>query len=376
MSTTRYDTLDGWRGLAALAIAFYHVPIAHGLREWGGWKNLEFFVDFFFVLSGFVICHAWGHRIASRADAWRFMVRRFWRVWPLHIIILFVFVALEVARFVAARGAGIVVGEEAFTGSTSLGALLSNIVLMQSLNLHGTTTWNGPAWSISVEFWTYLAFAGVMLLAGGRLWVMVLVAGAGALLIALLSPIWLFATHDFGLPRALYGFFAGAIAYRLVAGRATGLGGTAREILAIALMALWMAFTGANATSLLAPFVFVVLVLVFAEARGRVSGLIQSRAVQALGLWSYSIYLVHTLIYYVMRLVLVAAEKKLGFTFTASGSGSSRIFTFGSPTLDLAAIVALLALTVFISAFTYRWIEKPFMAGASRPALGKEPAAA
>jgi peptidoglycan/LPS O-acetylase OafA/YrhL len=106
MPTTRYDTLDGWRGLAALAIAFYHVPIARGLREWGGWKNLEFFVDFFFVLSGFAICHAWGHRIARGADVWRFMVRRFWRVWPLHIIILFVFLALEIARLLAARGAG------------------------------------------------------------------------------------------------------------------------------------------------------------------------------------------------------------------------------------------------------------------------------
>ncbi len=51
MHANRYDTLDGWRGLAALAIAFYHLPVAHGFRDLAGWKNLEFFVDFFFVLS-------------------------------------------------------------------------------------------------------------------------------------------------------------------------------------------------------------------------------------------------------------------------------------------------------------------------------------
>jgi len=51
--------LDGWRGIAALAIAFYHVPIAHPLQALAGWKNMEFFVDFFFVLSGFAITHSW-----------------------------------------------------------------------------------------------------------------------------------------------------------------------------------------------------------------------------------------------------------------------------------------------------------------------------
>ncbi len=88
MPTNRYDTLDGWRGLAALAIAFYHLPVAHAFRDLAGWKNLEFFVDFFFVLSGFVICHAWGKRLTTAQDGWVFMQRRFWRVWPLHIVIL------------------------------------------------------------------------------------------------------------------------------------------------------------------------------------------------------------------------------------------------------------------------------------------------
>ena len=36
MSAKRFEALDGWRGIAALAIAFYHAPIANPLREMAG----------------------------------------------------------------------------------------------------------------------------------------------------------------------------------------------------------------------------------------------------------------------------------------------------------------------------------------------------
>lgn len=372
MHANRYETLDGWRGLAALAITFYHVPIAHAFRDMAGWKNLEFFVDFFFVLSGFVICYAWGKRIATPDDAKTFMLRRFWRVWPLHIVILGVFLAIECAEWLAMKAVGLSLGEAPFTGPSSIASLLSNIVLMQSLNLHGTTTWNGPAWSISVEFWTYLAFAAVMLFAAGRTWVMALVAVLGALFIAIFSPIWLFATHDYGLARAFYGFFAGAVAYRLLMPQANAArSGSVLEIAAVLAMLVWMAGTGKNWTSLLAPIVFVGLVVVFARGGGVLTRLLMSKPVQLLGLWSYSIYLVHTLIFYGLRIVLVAVEKKLGWSFTASGTGSERLFSFGGGITNAIVILVLLALTIAISAVTYRLIEKPFMMG-SGSAKGSE----
>lgn len=376
MTANRYDTLDGWRGLAALAIAFYHLPIAHGFRDLAGWKNLEFFVDFFFVLSGFVICHAWGRRLVTARDGWSFMQRRFWRVWPLHILILGGFLLLESGKWLALQKSSGLGADPAFTGPTSVSALLSNILMLQSLNLHGTTTWNGPAWSISVEFWTYLVFAAVMLFAKGRLAAMVLIALGGAAMVALFSPIWLFATHDFGLPRALYGFFAGAITYRLMGHWRLGAlaaPGLALEMAVLAIAGFWMAKTGANASSMLAPLVFAAIVMVFSHGTGAVSGLLRSKPVQALGLWSYSIYLVHTLIYFGLRFGLVTVEKLTGWKLTLSGDGSSRVFTFGSDLANAGVILALLGLTVAISAFTYRFIEKPFMAQTSATTAKNEP---
>lgn len=370
MQAKRFEALDGWRGIAALAIAFYHAPIAHSLRAAAGWKNMELFVDFFFVLSGFVIMHAWGKRLDGAADAKVFVQKRFWRIWPLHFSILMAFLAIEVVK--AAMGAVIALpsDEPTFAGSRSWAALLSNILMLQSLNLHGTTSWNGPAWSISVEFWTYLVFAGAMLAFRARIDRALIVIALAALAgVAWFSPIWLFATHDFGLLRAIYGFFLGAATYRLVqSGRVEITGGTGAEVAVVLALVSYLLSTGVNVTSLMAPVIFSGVILFFSQGRGLLTRVLESRPIQALGLWSYSIYLVHALLFYGLRLALVLVEKVTKLPLTAAGSGNERIFTFGSGAVDLLAIVALLAVTIAISARTYRYIERPFMAASEKPA--------
>ena len=373
MSLKRYEALDGWRGIAALAIAFYHVPIAHPLRDFDFWKNMEFFVDFFFVLSGFVIMHAWGARLATPQDATRFMTRRFWRIWPLHIAVLSIFVIIEVLKLAAGFMVSLPVDDAPFTQGRSIAALISNIGLVQSLNLHGGTTWNGPAWSISVEFWAYALFALLMVLARGKTAALALVVVVSVMILFWLSPNLMFSTHDFGLFRATYGFFVGVLAYRLCGYSESAPSGTGLEITAIGSMLIWLILTGANFTSLFAPIVFAGVVIVFANSAGSLNRFVTSKPVQALGLWSYSIYLVHVLLFYCMRLALVLAEKVLKVDLTASGSGNERIFTSGSGIIDGAWIVAMLAVSVVLSSWTYLNIEKRYMNSSLPQPLNAKP---
>lgn len=369
MQAKRFEALDGWRGIAALAVTFYHTPIAHPLRQAAGWKNMEIFVDFFFVLSGFVIMHAWGSRLDGVANAKEFMRKRFWRIWPLHFAILMAFLGIEVMK----AGAGLLVAlpldGAAFTNARSWSSLITNIAMLQSLNLHGTTTWNGPAWSISVEFWTYVIFMATVLAFRANLNRALLgMALLGLAGLAVLSPIYLFATHDFGLLRAVYGFFLGAATYRLVqSGKVEISGSTGTEIAIVLGLASYMMATGVNLTSLIAPMVFSVVILIFSQGKGLVTRALESRPIQALGLWSYSIYLVHALLFYGLSMVLVIVEKTGKLPLTSTGTGSERIFSFGSMPLNLAAILALLAISIAVSAISYRFIERPFMAdGAPR----------
>ena len=51
----RFVALDSWRGVCALLVALFHVPIIGVVRQLTLISNGYLFVDFFFVLWGFVI---------------------------------------------------------------------------------------------------------------------------------------------------------------------------------------------------------------------------------------------------------------------------------------------------------------------------------
>jgi peptidoglycan/LPS O-acetylase OafA/YrhL len=51
----RFGALDGLRGISAVAVALLHLPVAFHLFGSPVVREAYVFVDFFFVLSGFVI---------------------------------------------------------------------------------------------------------------------------------------------------------------------------------------------------------------------------------------------------------------------------------------------------------------------------------
>ncbi|RZJ36784.1 MAG: acyltransferase, partial [Brevundimonas sp.] len=94
----RFEALDSLRGVCAILVVLFHMPVAAHWRDWGLIQHSYLFVDYFFVLSGFVIAHAYSQRLKTPTDAGRFMVRRLGRVWPLHVLMLAAFIGLELVR--------------------------------------------------------------------------------------------------------------------------------------------------------------------------------------------------------------------------------------------------------------------------------------
>jgi len=121
--------------LAALG-HFYFVPFV---------RNAYLFVDLFFVLSGFVITHAYSDRIDDGRSFARFVVRRFGRVWPLHISILAVFIIVEIMKLVAVSSLGVLGRYAPFTGPAAVSSILTNALLIHSFGLDGKLTWNHPS---------------------------------------------------------------------------------------------------------------------------------------------------------------------------------------------------------------------------------------
>lgn len=358
----RFAVLDGWRGICALVVAlhhfyadgnFFHVPFVRG-----AWL----FVDFFFVLSGFVIAHAYGKRLSNLPELLAFIARRLGRLWPLHTSVLGALVILEFAKLLAMLQFGVVAENPPFAGETSEHAIVANLLLVHALGIYEHETWNFPSWSISTEFWTYMVFAGLCLLGLGRSWRMCLgLAALGAGTVAIQSPDWLHTMADFGFFRCLFGFFVGCAVYRLLAGR-LGSRLPAATMLEILVVALVIAFVNhgdpITALSMATPLVFALAVGIFAFSQGALSRLLMTAPARALGQWSYSIYLVHTVI-----LVMVGRLANLlpwSLTTPVEINGSTRVLlVFGERWVADVGAVFYLATVVALASLTWRWIERP-----------------
>ncbi|HSC60255.1 MAG TPA: acyltransferase, partial [Rhizomicrobium sp.] len=283
----RFRALDGWRGVCALLIALHHFPARGFVYHLTLVRNSWLLVDFFFVLSGFVIAFAWGERLTGAEQIKPFVLRRFFRLWPLHVCVLVAFVALEVSRY-AMTGTG-------FTGGRSLFALATNLTLTQALGLNDGLTWNTPAWAVSTEFWTYVVFAFAAFLTGRwrSITAMILVAASVAVL-ALHSRYGMRETFDWGMARCIYGFFLGTLVYEAWSRRwLSWLRGSVAEICALLLAVAFLLFIpGDRPLEYLAPPVFAIFVFAFAGDAGFVSRLMAGPLFEKLGQWSYAIYLV------------------------------------------------------------------------------------
>jgi peptidoglycan/LPS O-acetylase OafA/YrhL len=342
----RIQVLDSWRGVCALLVAVYHFPVVGLVQSSPLARHSWLFVDFFFVLSGFVIAKVYAGRLRDAASTGRFIIKRFGRIWPLHIAVL----ALLVVK-------AHLMGDVGTSAEKSLVSIITNVFLIQSWGLHATDTWNFPAWSISVEWALYLIFA---LIAGSRFFwfIAAVLSVTGLAVVVAFAPHGLQSSYDFGVFRGCAGFFAGVLLVRL---KGPTFGGFA-EIATMLGVGLFVWF---GQFVIVAPLVFAGTVFVFSRSNGPVSKLLSTAPFTALGRWSYSIYLLHVTI--ISLLWFVASPLGL----TPDGEGGLD----GGGMGDLYA-VGYLVLLVLVAAITYEFWERPWKTYFQRLGDGSKPAPA
>lgn len=372
---THFRVLDSWRGIAALLVAIFHLNVFSAIYSLDFVRNAYLFVDFFFVLSGFVITHSYADRLGALEGLGTFAIRRLGRLWPLHAVVLLAFVAVESAKAVlAARGASFYIPP--FTGPNSLHALPINLAFAQSFGLEQQLTWNPPSWSICAEFWTYLIFAGALFV--GTTWLgRIRFATAGlvaALLIGSVSILVIFAQHgidatyDLGLVRCLYGFLVGHVTYRLwqALSRARFNAGFL-EAAALIAVVVYVSVVGRSGYSFFAPLVFAVVVLIFAFESGPISRLMSNRGNEWLGRISYSIYMWQAFIIFnfVDRPVSII-EKMTGRVLTttegvssALGNEASKLIVLGGHLMPIVVTLLFLGFLIAVASVSYYLIENP-----------------
>jgi peptidoglycan/LPS O-acetylase OafA/YrhL len=355
----RFVVLDAWRGLAALTVAFFHCRTQWHLLDSQFIQNAWLCVDFFFVLSGFVLMHAYGTAIATVRDFGSFVIRRIGRLWPLHVFML----ALCAAPWARSRIASLLTGSDFVpSGENDLYSIATNLLLVHSLDLHSTLTWNSPSWSISTEFYTNLLFGLVVLVCGrfigAAALVLIIIGVAGVIFLAGGA---MYTTVDYGIYRCIYGFFVGVLIYPLFQGtqaRYAASNGIATVLeLAVVGLAAVVFLADSSVFALWAPLAFGAVVWVFAAERGAISGILRHRAFVTLGLISYSIYMTHSWVYTWLSKGWTAIGRH--WQLDALIPDAERIFRGNVWLMDgLAALY--IASVIAVSLLTYRFVEQPW----------------
>lgn len=341
-----YGKLESLRGVAAVLVVLYHSPWTWSEQRLAWFEHGYLLVDFFFILSGVVMCHAYHGKIARGMRFRDYVALRLSRLYPLHVVVLACWLPYVLLKqwLVAQSGAP----GEALAASDAA-SFLSNLLLIQAWELHDSLSWNGPSWSISAEWFAYLVFffTSATIDRRGRWWLPATLSVAGYAWLLSRQGADFDYTFDFGCVRCVAGFSLGLVVYRLQQPvRLTFVPQSLLELAAISGAALGIRSAGSTSGIIGVMLSFAIVVGIFSlPTDGIVGRMLMWSPMQRLGRWSYSIYLMHAL---VIAVASNAASRLL-----------PRAFTAPSPMLALAANVMLVAVVVAISRWTFEHIERP-----------------
>uniref|UniRef100_UPI0035CC7A92 acyltransferase family protein n=1 Tax=uncultured Sphingomonas sp. TaxID=158754 RepID=UPI0035CC7A92 len=294
------------RGIAAWFVVLFHLRLA---LDWLPPMVIAVFakgylaVDFFFLLSGFVIWLSWHDRL--RAGGMRavpaFLWRRLARIYPLHLVTLGATVALAVLLAAAGRHDA---------AHYPFAELPLHVLLLQTWGFTDRLAWNDPSWSISTEWAAYLVFPFV---AFGLDWrrvpswaVLAAIAALLVLLAVAMGPADNLgnAIPTLGLRRCLLEFTAGgAICALWLRWRDRPVRPAA--LAALATLALLIAWRAGMPETLAVPAAFAAGLLALALTSDWRGNPLATPALHYLGEVSYATYLGHFLLFVLFKLALV-----------------------------------------------------------------------
>jgi peptidoglycan/LPS O-acetylase OafA/YrhL len=304
-------------------------------------------------LSGFVIAHAYHNKLSNGQQFLEFAIKRIARMWPLHCVMLICFVLAETMLFLLSHRMALPLPRPPFTHDRTLIGIPVNLLLIQALVPVPGAGWNGPSISLSLELFAYTIFALTVLFGGkqaGRYQFLILLAGLIALVVQM--------DDRARLARCVFSFFmgVGVWRYRDIARR---LPARAFEILSVGTAVALLAFVQKEYLYIACPIVFSLVVAAITFEKGPVSTVLKHPFLLALGRQSFSIYMVHFFLAFMLTNAIKVAAKILHLPSTVPGTDLVTIA--GSPWVMDAITIGYLAAIVGISKFTYDMIEKPGM---------------
>ena len=323
---TTFASLTAMRGVAALLVAFFHlrfgvvgVPLFDAYIFSFRFGNRGYlWVDFFFILSGFILAYRYGEtcRTLGWASYGHFVWQRVARIWPLQLVTM----GFAIIYLLIKYGGGYL----------NRDSIVANFFLAHSWGHRFTPSLNFPSWSLSCEWGAYLLLPIYLLLVHplrrGRVHLL-LIAGFFALLVWYASQFGK-GTLDqlrerWGLGRCLIEVAVGVSLFRLYAPLQTWKSShptvLARRInagfdlvAALLFCAIFVVFTYTQSDLYFVPLAGS-LILALSLAQGPFRYLLERRPLVLLGEISFSIYMLHGFVFWICQDTPASFKARLPF---------------------------------------------------------------
>ena len=191
----RFYSLDVLRGFAALSVVLTHwrhlfykgtilgnfnvasQPLYSILFPF--YNGGQVAVSLFFSLSGFIFFWLYSERINKKSiNAWNFSIMRFSRLYPLHIITLFIVLIVQIFTYDR-------IGDFFVYVDNNIYHFILNIFFISAWGFQKGQSFNGPIWSVSIEILLYLIFFVVCRITSARISVLSFFTAFGLILVAI-----------------------------------------------------------------------------------------------------------------------------------------------------------------------------------------------
>jgi len=278
-------------------------------------------------------------KINNFTSVFWFIKKRIIRIFPLHLLLLNIFLLLEFLKYFIFIEYGISPnGGEPFT-MNNFQNYLSNLFLLHSwIDNFGMGSFNYPSWSISVEFFLYIGFSVLLSNLTKSSYIKFLFFLIG------MYFLYSFASNEiiFGSISFILGIFASYFKERVVIVAAPFMSFAANFFIILIIFSTFeLKFL--NAFFLLMVFLFFNY-STFRKSNGHLSG--PEKIADYLGNISYSIYMWHALVIWIFTRIYEFINPGIVFSGTID-------------TLLLLTIVSLAVLTV--SSISYKYLELKFL---------------
>lgn len=366
--------LTALRGIAATLVALIHFHFFIGpvmpYDNANVIDKLYLMVDLFFILSGFIMCYVYESNFNSgikRKNYKNFMVARFARIYPLHILTLFAEVCIFLFMLSVSKLEFLPLPSQ---NMYNLSAIPTNLLFLHTMGFHDFVTWNSPSWSLGAEWWAYVLFPFLFIVfkkLNYKNWFIGLgIALVGWIAIEFvlsgLEPFMHFPpdpnnqTLDviwhYGTVRGIVGFIAGMSIWQLYTkSKFEKLFGNGWMLCLFAILTL--VSMGLSWFDTITVFLLALVILSSAYGSKNINKFYSFKLLKKLGDWSFSIYIWHMVIINIILVSFVYQKTEPVKVFLL------RPFKETQPIMVILLLIIFLIVTSLVGWLSYTYIETP-----------------